>query len=97
MPVIVIAEVPGQTQEGFASILKALTPALKQAPGFILVTGFPGKEGWQTIEVWESAKEATQFFEKVIYPNLSPHLKPKRTLHELHSMVMAGPEWVSKG
>ena len=87
MAVIVIAEVPGQTQEGFANILGALTPALKQAPGFILVTGFPTKESWQTIEIWESAAQATQFFEKFIHTNLPPHLKPKRTLYELKSMV----------
>ena len=35
MAVLVTAEVPGQTQEGYEQMIAALSPALKQAKGFI--------------------------------------------------------------
>jgi hypothetical protein len=89
MAVIVIAEVPGQTQEGFDSLIgMGLGKALRQAPGFILVTGFPVNGSWQTIEVWETAKDAAQFFANIIQPNLPVGLKPKRTMHDLPTLVI---------
>jgi hypothetical protein len=88
MAVIVIAEVPGQTQEGFDSLMNmGLGEALRQAPGFILVTGFPNNGTWQTIEIWETNKDAAQFFAKFVRPNLPAGLKPKRTMHELSTLV----------
>jgi hypothetical protein len=87
MAVLVIAEVPGQTREGFAGIAESLDSALKQAPGFIMVTGFPTNGSWQTLEVWESAKDATQFYAKFVRPNLPQGLKPKRTVYELHTLI----------
>jgi hypothetical protein len=88
MAVVVIAEVPGQTQKGFDHLIgTGLGDALRQAPGSILVTGFAVNGSWQTIEVWESTKEATQFFANVIQPNLPAGLKPKRTLHEVPTLV----------
>ena len=88
MAVLVIADVPGQTTEGFAKIMAGIQGALKQAPGFILVTGFPTKDSWQTIEVWETAREATHFYANFVHPNLPAGLQPKRTLHELQNFVM---------
>lgn len=87
MAVLVFAEVPGQTQEGFDGILAALGDMLKQAPGFVLVTGFPVEESWRTLEVWESAQDATEFYAKYVHPNLPPGLKPKRTFQNLHTLV----------
>jgi hypothetical protein len=87
MAVLVIADVPGQTREGFAGIAESLDSALKQAPGFIMVTGFPVDGSWQTLEVWETAKDAAQFYAKFVRPNLPPNLKPKRTVYELHTLI----------
>jgi hypothetical protein len=88
MAVIVIAEVPGQTQEGFDGLISmGLGEALRQAPGFVLVTGFPTNGTWQTIEVWETTKDAAQFFAKFVKPNLPAGLEPKRTMHELSTLV----------
>jgi hypothetical protein len=87
MAVLVMAEVPGQTREGFAQIMNVLERELRQAPGFILVTGFPVDGSWQTVEVWETAKDATQFFATFVHPNLPAGLKPKRKIHELHTLV----------
>ena len=87
MAVIVVANVPGQTQEGFATIAGVVEGVLKQAPGFILTTGFLAAEGWQTIEVWETAQDAARFFAEFIRPNLPPGLNPKRAIYELHTLI----------
>ena len=40
-------------------------------------------------EIWESAKDATEFFAKYVDPNLPPGVKPKRRFMELHSLIRA--------
>ncbi len=89
MPVIVTAEVPGQTPEGYDAILNALRPVMEKAPGFILNAAWDTPEGWRVIEMWQTRQNATDFFAKYVHPNLPPGIKPKRTLHELHSLVKA--------
>ena len=43
---LVIAEVPGQTQEGYDHMIAALSPALKQAKGFIAQILYWLRDGW---------------------------------------------------
>ena len=45
-------------------------------------------EGWRVFEVWESQKQATDFFAKYIHPNLPPGVTPQRTLLELHNLMV---------
>jgi quinol monooxygenase YgiN len=85
MAVLVTADVPGQTPEGFDTMLAALTPALRQAKGFIALGAGPDGDSWRVFEIWESQADATQFFAKYIQPNLPAGVKPKRTFRELHS------------
>jgi hypothetical protein len=87
--VLVTAEVPGQTQEGYDGMLAALEPALRQAKGFIAHGAGPAGDGWRVFELWESQEDATQFFAKHIQPNLPEGIKPKRSYLELHSLVRA--------
>lgn len=89
MAVLVTAEVPGQTPQGYDPMLAAMKPALQAAPGFVLHVAYDTPDGWRVLEIWETAKDATDFFAKVVHPNLPPGVKPKRTLHELHAMVKA--------
>ena len=89
MAVLVTADVPGQTLEGYDRMIAALTPALQQAKGFIAQGAGPVSDGWRVFEIWESQADATEFFAKYIHPNLPAGVKPKRTLLELHSLVMA--------
>jgi hypothetical protein len=90
MAVLVIAEVQGQTQEKYDGMLAVLEPALRQAKGFIAHGAGPAGGGWRTFEVWESQADATQFFARYIHPNLPAGITPRRTLVELHSLVL-GP------
>jgi hypothetical protein len=88
MAVLVTAEVPGQTKEGYEGMLAVLGPLLRRAKGFIAHGAGPtGAEGWRSFEVWESQEEATEFFAKYIHPNLPPGVKPKRSFLELHSLI----------
>lgn len=84
MAVLVLANVPGQTPEGYDQILLALKDALLQAPGFLMNAGHPTDNSWQTVEVWESKQAADAFFAKFVRPNLPPGLHPKRVYHQLH-------------
>ena len=89
MAVLVTAEVPQQTQEGYDAMLAVLAPAIREAKGFIAHGAGPSREGWRTFEVWESQEDATEFFAKYIHPNLPPGIKPKRSVLELHSLIRA--------
>jgi hypothetical protein len=87
MTVLILADVANQTQEGYEGVLAAVEPLIKQAPGFVMHAAYPAEGGWRSIEVWESKAAATEFFAKHIAPNLPPGVKPKRTIHVLHSLV----------
>jgi hypothetical protein len=89
MPVMVTAEVPGQTAEGYDGMLTHLTAVLKQAPGFILHASEAVEGGWRVIEIWESKHDANQFFAQHVHPNLPPGIRPRRTFQELHSVITA--------
>jgi hypothetical protein len=88
MAVLVIADAHGQTPEGYDDLLDALRPALNEADGFIAHGAGPAVGGWQTFEVWETAADATRFFATYVYPYLPPGVRPKRTLVELHALVL---------
>jgi hypothetical protein len=87
MAILIMAEVPNQTQEGYEMVLAAVEPLLKEAPGFLMHAAYPVEGGWRSLEVWESKAAATEFFATYIAPNLPPGIKPKRTIQELHSLV----------
>lgn len=87
MAVLVIADVSGQTAEGYHGLLGAFASELKQAPGFVLHTAHPIDGGWRILEVWESPNDASQFFATHVHPNLPPGIKPKRTVQALQSLV----------
>jgi hypothetical protein len=88
MAVLVTAEVPGQTPEGYDAMLQGLEPLLRSAPGFICHAAYADNGTWRVLEMWESSKAATDFFAKFVHPNLPPGIKPQRTLHSLHACVM---------
>ena len=87
MAILITADVPNQTQEGYDGVLAMVEPLLKQAPGFIMHAAYPMEGGWRSLEVWESNAAAADFFAKYIAPNLPLGIKPKRTVQELHSLV----------
>ena len=87
MAVLMTADIPDQTQEGYDQLLAALSPALRRARGFIAHAGAPAPAGWQCFELWETQEDATNFFATFVHPKLPHGIKPKRSLLELHSLV----------
>jgi quinol monooxygenase YgiN len=92
MPVLITAEVRGQTAQGYDGMLATLTVHLKQAPGLVLHSTHATEDGWRVIEVWESKAQSDQFFATFVAPHLPPGIRPKRAVQPLHNVVLpAGP------
>ena len=89
MAVFITALVPGQTKEGYDTAMRTLTPLLEQAEGFIAHGAGMSPDGWRVFEVWESQKQATDFFARHIHPNLPPGVTPKRTYLDLHNLMVS--------
>ncbi|MBC8088949.1 MAG: hypothetical protein H7Z40_16920 [Phycisphaerae bacterium] len=87
MAVFISAVVPNQTTSGYDGMLNKLEDSLRQAPGFVAHFAYSSDGTWHTAEIWESARQASDFFANFVHPNLPPGVKPKRTVHELHSLV----------
>ena len=87
MAVVVTADVAGQTQEGYEASVTSLEEGLRGAPGFICHFSHPIEGGWRVIEVWESSKEAAEWFAKAVRPFLPPDIKPNRHVEELHTLI----------
>jgi hypothetical protein len=59
MPVLVTADVLGQTAQGYDGMLNHLSAALNRAPGFVLHTVSSDRGGWRVLEIWESKTTPT--------------------------------------
>jgi hypothetical protein len=87
MAVLMMAEIPGQTREGYDGLLAHLGPRLREAKGFIAHYSFDADDGWRCMELWETQEDATRFFAREVHPNLPAGISPKRKLVDLHSLV----------
>ena len=89
MAVLVIADAIEQTDDTYDDMLEHVRPALLEADGFIAHGAWPaGGDGWLTFEIWETAMDATRFFATYVRPQLPPGVHPKRTLVELHALLL---------
>ena len=87
MAVAITGDVPGQTREGYEQTIQVLGDLLKGASGFIMHYGHPIEGGWRIVEVWESSKDAADWFAKHVRPNLPADIKPQRHVQELHTLI----------
>lgn len=87
MAVLVTAEVHGQTRQGYDGMLSVLGELARQAPGFIVHGAYEVDGVWKVVEIWASKEEANRFFAEHIAPNLPPGVRPKRSMHEMHSCI----------
>jgi hypothetical protein len=89
MTVIVTAEVHGQTEAGYDGMLSVLADLARRADGFVLHSAYVVDGSWRVVEVWRSKAEADRFFAQHVAPHLPPGVRPKRSVHEAHSLVTA--------
>lgn len=87
MAVLMTSEVAGQTLEGYDGLFHAVSPALKQAQGFVMHLSHPVDGGWRVIEIWNSREDAARFFASTIAPNLPEGIHPKLTFEPLHDVL----------
>ncbi len=88
MSVLVTGEVRGQTKQGFDGMLAKLRVHLEYAPGFVFLGSHPTEDGWRVMEVWESKVQSDKFFATFVAPNLPSGIRPKRTVQNLHGVVL---------
>jgi quinol monooxygenase YgiN len=87
MAILMIAEVPGQTEAGYRPMLDALAETLRNAPGFVMHAAHAVDDGWRVIEVWQTKADSDRFYAQHVAPNLPPGIRPKRHTQELASLV----------
>jgi hypothetical protein len=86
MAVLLIAEVPGLTEEVYAGMMGQMTSVLRASKGFVSHAGGPSPSGgWRVVEVWESQEDGDAFFDTNVKPNLPPGVAPERTYHPVHT------------
>ena len=87
MPVMVSANVPGQTQEGYQATVEMFSEAVVKAPGFIMHMSAPSDDGWNVFEVWESKAQANDWFAHNVAPALPEGITPRRSFRELYNVI----------
>jgi hypothetical protein len=87
MAVLITADVPGQTRDGYDGMLAALGEPLRQATGFIAHFAMPAADGWTVMELWETQEDANRFFATHVHPNLPEGVRPRRSFAALHSLI----------
>jgi len=87
MAVLMMADVPGQTRELYDGMLSVLGGPIREAKGFIAHFAIGSEDSWQVMELWETERDANEFFATFVHPNLPEGIKPRRSFKQLHSLV----------
>ncbi len=90
MAILINTTVKGQTEEGYDQVSVMLHELVKKAPGFILHSAYSADGEFHVMEIWNSKKEADDFFAKMVAPNLPAGIISKLSYRELHSVVVPG-------
>jgi len=87
MAILITTNVKGQTAEGYDQVLNVLKELIQKSSGFVLHSSYEANDEWYVLEVWDSKKDADQFFSLYVAPNIPKGIVPKRSYQELHSLV----------
>jgi hypothetical protein len=87
MPILMKAEVHGQTLQGYEGMIGALAPLYSEAPGFIAHISHAMDGGWCVMDIWESREHFQRFFSANVVPRLPSTLRPKISFQELHDAL----------
>jgi heme-degrading monooxygenase HmoA len=88
MAIVMMSEVKGQTPEGYDQVLQHVRDAVERAPGFIAHAAFAAGDSWHLVEIWQSKGDCDAFFVKHIVPFLPEGIRPKRSYHETHALLL---------
>jgi hypothetical protein len=84
MPILMIADVHGQTREGYQRVFDALAPLYAATPGFVAHLSHPIEGGWRVLDVWRTREDCKRFFAEHVAARLPPTVRPKLEFRELH-------------
>jgi heme-degrading monooxygenase HmoA len=87
MPILMKAEVHGQTQTGYHEVFDALAPLYSKARGFIAHMSHPIEGGWCVMDVWSSRENFQQFFSEHVVHRLPATVRPKISFQTLHDAL----------
>jgi heme-degrading monooxygenase HmoA len=90
MPILMKAEVHGQTQHGYQEVFNSLAPIYQATPGFVAHVSHPIDGGWCVMDIWESRAQFQQFFSEHVVHRLPANVRPKISFQELHDALSAG-------
>ena len=63
-----------------------MRPLMRAAKGFISHCGGPSPTGgWRVVEVWDTEKDGTKWFDESVKPNLPPGIIPDRKYYPLYA------------
>ena len=97
MPVVVVFQGPGFTQENYEESVRRLTggkarvasPADWPVPGLLVHAAGQGPTGFRVVDVWESADAFRQFGEKLLPIIRSLGIQGEPEVYEAHTFVSA--------
>jgi heme-degrading monooxygenase HmoA len=87
MPILMRAEVFGQTQDGYQMVFNALAPLYQTAPGFIAHFSHAIEDGWCVTDIWSSKDAFQRFFSEHVVHRLPATVRPKISFQMLHDAL----------
>ncbi len=88
MTILMISEVVGQTAEGYDQMLALVETHVRTAPGFISHAAYADGDTWRLVEMWQTKQQCDHFFIKHIVQFLPEGIRPKRSYHTLHKLLL---------
>jgi quinol monooxygenase YgiN len=87
MPILMRAEVFGQTEEGYRAVFESLAPLYNAAPGFVAHFSHAIDGGWCVIDIWHSREAFQSFFSQHVVHRLPPTVRPKISFQPLYDAL----------
>ncbi len=95
MPILMKAEVHGQTPEGYKRMFDQLMPLYTAAPGFIAHVSHAINGGWCVMDIWSSKEAFQSFFSEHVIHRLPSTVRPKLSFQTLHDALSVASHEVS--
>jgi len=91
MAVMITAELPGMTQEGYERLAPYILDQVRDNAGFIAHAAGPIEGGWQVTEIWTSEAQHDAWFSASIAPGMPEGVQPAtRTVREIDLFLSVG-------
>jgi hypothetical protein len=94
MPILMKAEVFGQTRDGYKAVFDSLSPLYQVAPGFIAHFSHPIEGGWCVMDIWSSKDAFQSFFSAHVVHRLPSTVRPKISFQTLHDTLSVSSDKV---